>query len=72
MPIYEYICEDCGARYEQIVMSRGQKISCPKCSSSSHTLQLSVFSTNSRSNSSASESSSPGGCASTPNTCGCN
>jgi putative FmdB family regulatory protein len=44
MPIYEYICGDCSERYEQIVLSRTQAIACPKCSSRSHTLQLSVFS----------------------------
>jgi len=43
MPIYEYLCDDCGTRYEQIVLSKGAKIACPKCSSQRHTLQLSVF-----------------------------
>ena len=44
MPIYEYLCEDCGARYEQIVLSKSTKIACPKCASQRHTLQISVFS----------------------------
>jgi putative FmdB family regulatory protein len=44
MPIYEYVCNDCGARYEQIVLSKGVKIACPKCASTRQTLQLSVFS----------------------------
>jgi len=43
MPIYEYVCDDCGERYERIVMSRTQNIECPKCSSGKHTMQLSVF-----------------------------
>ena len=44
MPIYEYICDDCGKRYEQIVLSQTQDVVCPSCSSGRHTLQLSVFS----------------------------
>jgi len=43
MPIYENVCNDCGERYEQIVMSKTQKITCPKCGSKSTRLQLSVF-----------------------------
>ena len=43
MPIYEYVCDDCGQRYEQIVLSQTQQVACPKCSSGRHTLQLSVF-----------------------------
>ena len=43
MPIYEYVCDDCGERYERIVMNQTQEIRCPKCESGKHTLQLSVF-----------------------------
>src|SRR6266481_3193693 len=43
MPIYEYVCDDCGAHYERIVMSQQQSITCPKCESAKHTIQLSVF-----------------------------
>jgi putative FmdB family regulatory protein len=49
MPIYEYICEDCGSRYERIVLSQAQAVSCPKCASSRRTLQLSVFSAQTKS-----------------------
>ena len=74
MPIYEYVCNDCQTRYEQLVMSSTQKIECPKCASRRHTLQLSVFSAGKSSNGSASATASPasGGCACTPSTCGCN
>ncbi len=73
MPIYEYVCDDCHAHYEQIVMSAQQKIACPKCESQRHTLQLSVFSAGKSSNgsSASSASSASGGCACTPTTCGC-
>ena len=43
MPIYKYICDDCGEHYERIVMSRSAKITCPKCASAKSTIQLSVF-----------------------------
>ena len=50
MPIYEYICEDCGSRYERIVLSKAPALSCPKCASSHGALQLSVFSARTKSN----------------------
>jgi putative FmdB family regulatory protein len=74
MPIYEYICDDCKARYESIVRSPRQKVACPKCASERRTLQLSVFSAGKSSNgtSPARESSnSSGGCGCTPSSCGC-
>ncbi|MFZ0885576.1 MAG: zinc ribbon domain-containing protein [Candidatus Acidiferrales bacterium] len=43
MPIYEYVCDDCSERYERIVMNQSTPITCPKCASSKHTIQLSVF-----------------------------
>jgi putative FmdB family regulatory protein len=50
MPIYEYICKDCGNHYEQLVLSRGKRVACPKCDSSRGALQLSVFSAKTKSN----------------------
>lgn len=44
MPIYEYVCDDCQARYERIVMAQDQAVTCPHCGSGKGTLQLSVFS----------------------------
>ncbi len=73
MPIYEYICGDCGHRYEQIVLSQRQVISCPKCSSPNHTLQLSVFSAPAKSSAGASDSVAvPMGGACCGGGCGCN
>jgi putative FmdB family regulatory protein len=72
MPIYEYVCNDCQARYERIVMSPRQEIECPKCASKRHTLQLSVFSAGKSSNgTSSSASSASAGCGCTPQSCGC-
>lgn len=44
MPIYEYVCEHCGTKYEKIVLSKAQEIACPNCESTKNKLQLSVFS----------------------------
>ncbi len=73
MPIYEYVCDDCGERYERIVMSKSQAIECPKCASAKHTIQLSVFAAPSNGNKSSAGSSSTsnsgGGCCG--GGCGC-
>lgn len=72
MPIYEYVCNDCGDRYERIVMKQDAVITCPRCGSSRHTIQLSVFSTRRSDSASESDSSSPSfGCGCTPTSCGC-
>lgn len=75
MPIYEYLCDDCGARYEQIVLAKNTKVACPKCASKRHTLQLSVFSPPAK-NGSANASSSGNDMAAGPccgmGGCGCN
>jgi putative FmdB family regulatory protein len=57
MPIYEYHCEDCGAEYEKIVLSKAQEIACPKCKSTKNKLQLSVFATSSGSGNGSSSKS---------------
>ena len=76
MPIYEYICDDCGKRYEQIVLSQSQDVACPSCSSGRHTLQLSVFSAHgsaSGNGASLNERGAPGGsCACGAGGCGRN
>jgi putative FmdB family regulatory protein len=73
MPIYEYLCDDCGAHYERIVFNQSTKVTCPKCESGKSTLQLSVFAApaNGGKASSGSGSGGPapmGGCGSS---CGC-
>ena len=71
MPIYEYVCDECGEHYERLVMNGNTSISCPKCSSGKHTLQLLVFAAHGNgSKSSAGPSSSGGGCCG--GSCGCN
>jgi putative FmdB family regulatory protein len=76
MPIYEYLCDDCGERYERIVLSKGTVIECPKCASAKQTMQISVFAAHGNGakssggpSGSSSGSSSGGGCCG--GACGC-
>ncbi|MGA2718263.1 MAG: FmdB family zinc ribbon protein [Candidatus Acidiferrales bacterium] len=71
MPIYEYVCDDCGQQYERIVMNQSTKVTCPKCASAKNTLQLSVFAAPANGSKSSSGSGGPapsGGCGPA---CGC-
>jgi putative FmdB family regulatory protein len=68
MPIFEYRCRGCNALFESIVLSPREKITCPQCQGSAVDKQLSVFSAPAA----AKAASAPaGGCACTPQTCGC-
>jgi len=71
MPIYEYVCDDCNSQFEKIVINRQQQISCPQCSSTKATIQLSVFSSASAGGSSKSPSGSSGGGSCCGGGCGC-
>jgi putative FmdB family regulatory protein len=68
MPIFEYNCRRCHHSFEQIVLSKSEKARCPKCESGAVEKQFSVFSSP---GSRAAASASAGGCACTPQTCGC-
>ncbi|MGH9737130.1 MAG: FmdB family zinc ribbon protein [Candidatus Acidiferrales bacterium] len=72
MPIFEYVCDDCGERYEKLVMTKSTKISCPKCESSKQSVQLSVFAApanGTKASNGGSSASSGGGCCG--GACGC-
>jgi putative FmdB family regulatory protein len=45
VPIYEYVCEHCGGKFEQLVRTMGssEKFRCPKCGSAKTGRALSVF-----------------------------
>ena len=45
MPIYEYCCEDCGTRFQELVpLSKGTRaVSCPNCASKSVRKLVSAF-----------------------------
>ncbi len=44
MPIYEFSCKSCGHPFEELVLSRSEKVACPKCSSKKVERAMSVFS----------------------------
>jgi putative FmdB family regulatory protein len=58
MPIYEYICDNCQAEFEKLVLNKQQEIACPKCAGTKATIQLSVFATTNGSSNGASAKSS--------------
>ena len=33
MPLYEFRCEDCGARFEELAPVGTERVACPECSS---------------------------------------
>jgi len=68
MPIFENYCRRCDHRFETIVLSRREKVCCPKCASRAVQKQLSVFSSVGSAKAAA---TTGGGCACTPATCGC-
>lgn len=43
MPIYEYLCSACDAKFETFARSWTDKASCPECASDSVEKQLSSF-----------------------------
>jgi putative FmdB family regulatory protein len=73
MPIYEYICDECKTEYEKLVLSKSERVSCPKCGSGRKTQQLSTFSAhsgNSSAKNAASASPSDFACSGNPSACG--
>ena len=45
MPIYEYKCDDCGLKFEELVYSDAGKVICHKCGSENAERLLSGFAT---------------------------
>lgn len=43
MPIYEYKCDKCGERFEEIVFGSDSSLACPKCQSKDVERQMSCF-----------------------------
>jgi putative FmdB family regulatory protein len=43
MPIYEYVCTGCEARFEKLVRRFDEEVRCPSCASGAVDKQLSVF-----------------------------
>lgn len=45
MPIYEYVCQDCGEKYEKLVRSStaAVELACPQCGSQRGEKAISIF-----------------------------
>jgi putative FmdB family regulatory protein len=43
MPIYEYLCRDCGEEFEKLVFSTSPTVACEKCGSDNIAKKMSVF-----------------------------
>jgi putative FmdB family regulatory protein len=77
MPIFEYLCDDCGSKFEKLVRRPGvDEVLCPTCGQSHLEQQHSTFAA--RSGGSAPQSfekgmgSCPAGMCGTPGLCGRN
>jgi putative FmdB family regulatory protein len=76
MPIYEYRCEDCNAKFEKLVRrTETAELTCPSCGQRRLSLQLSTFAahTGASGNRSSEAPMCPsGGVCPTPGACGLN
>jgi putative FmdB family regulatory protein len=73
MPIFEYVCDDCGTKFEKLVRRGGDQVVCPSCGESHLTTQFSTFSAHANGKSAQSQAPScPGGMCRTPDLCGLN
>jgi len=74
MPIYEYVCHDCGAQYEVVrpIKDADAPINCKKCESTNTARGISVFFAQSGGKVLAGSSTGCAGCSSTTgcSTCG--
>ena len=45
MPIFEYVCAECGHKFEKLVLSasRAREIQCPECASKAVNKAISLF-----------------------------
>jgi putative FmdB family regulatory protein len=73
MPIYEYVCSDCDARFEKYLRAWNEAVACPTCAGEQVEKQLSAFAFASGSGSSASAPpvASGGGSCCGRGGCGC-
>ena len=75
MPIFEYLCDDCGTKFEKLVRNRASTdVLCPSCGESHVTTQLSTFAAHASSPRSSQEAlpSCASGMCQTPDLCGRN
>lgn len=61
MPIYEYVCRECGEEFELLVINKSEEIKCPKCGSPKLEQQVSGFASVSSSGGSGASNCAPSG-----------
>ena len=71
MPIFEYVCEDCGSKFEKLVRN-GEQVLCPSCGQNHLEQQFSSFAAhaNGRDSYAGPMPSCPSGMCSNPGLCG--
>lgn len=62
MPLFEYECRACKARFEHLVFDRSADVACRKCGSADVVQQLSTFAVGAESSKPAPSSGSCAGC----------
>ena len=71
MPIFEYLCDDCGTKFEKLIRN-GDKVLCPSCGEAHLTTQFSTFAAHANGKAAEAMPSCPGGMCRTPDLCGRN
>ena len=63
MPLFEYVCTECGHKFEKLILSsrREREIHCPTCQSKSVNKAFSIFGTNSGSANPSASNCAPSG-----------
>lgn len=71
MPIYEYACQHCGARFEKLVRGE-ERPACPHCQGTELEKQLSAFAVGASQSRDSEPAGLCGSCGLTPGSCGLN
>lgn len=72
MPIFEYLCDGCGTKFEKLVRRADDATLCPKCGDSHVTTQYSTFAARGNGTTKESASECPSGMCQNPGFCGRN
>ncbi len=73
MPIYEYLCEDCGTKFEKLVRAKEEGVACPSCGQNHLKKEFSSFAAHSGSSPGKQNfPACPSGMCRTPEICGRN
>jgi putative FmdB family regulatory protein len=74
MPIYEYLCDDCGTQFEKLLRGSqtAAEVACPSCGEPHVTQRLSTFAAHAGGSSNDAVPACPSGMCATPGLCGRN